>query len=103
MRFLKGDWVIADVNGGYSKTVGYVTKVGYWGEYIQIMQVIRLTNNRWEWIKPKVSSYMSVQLVSAVELFDQYQDKTTLIDLALQTKDKKWFEELTEGFKNIIP
>ncbi|WP_050180477.1 IDEAL domain-containing protein [Domibacillus robiginosus] len=95
MRFLEGDWVIADVNGKYSKTVGYVTKVGYSDRHIQVKQIIQVTNNQWEWIKPKVRSYMPVQLVSAVELFNQYQDKTTLIDLALQTKDKKWFEELT--------
>mgnify|MGYP001072011458 CR=1 FL=1 len=96
MRFLEGDWVIADVNREHSKTVGYVTKVGYSDRHIQITQIIQITNNQWEWIKPKVSSYLPTQLVSAVELFNQYQDKTMLIDLALQTKDKKWFKELTE-------
>lgn len=92
----EGDWVIVEVGGSYCQIVGYITQAGQWGGCIQIIKVIRIIKGNWHWLKPSTGSYNVEKIKPATTLLDQHQDKSALIDIALLTRDKQWFKQLTE-------
>lgn len=92
----EGEWVIVNVGGNYCRIIGYITHVGHWGGCIQIMKIIRIINGKWQWLKPSTGSYSAEKIKSAEDFLEQHQDKSVLIDLALLTRDKQWFNQLTK-------
>ncbi|WP_046181256.1 IDEAL domain-containing protein [Domibacillus tundrae] len=75
--------------------IRYVSHIGYSGIQIEIVRVARLKNGEVKWTKPTRLLFEKHRLEPLGRLLDEKQDKTALIDLALLTKDKEWFEELT--------
>lgn len=91
-----GEWRTIKI--GDATAIGYVSNINnysWYGECVEFTKVGWVIGGAIEWRKPKQGIYESNRLNPAAALLDQYQDKTTLIDLALLTKDKQWFEELT--------
>lgn len=93
-----GEWKVVKI--GDVTAVGYVSNIinySWIGDRVQLTKVGWLSNKGIEWWTPSIGTYEEGELRSADNLLNEYQDKTTLIDLALLTKDKQWFEELTRG------
>lgn len=89
-----GEWV--NVASGDYKDVGYVSNIGCYSGQIEIIKVARIRDGIIEWSKPKQKSYDAGLLKPIGTLLDQLQDKSALINMSLDTKDKEWFEELTK-------
>ncbi|MCP3764180.1 IDEAL domain-containing protein [Domibacillus sp. A3M-37] len=88
-----GEWKKVEI--GDVTVIGYVSHIGYYGIQIEIITVARIKNGELEWTTPTRALFKEHRLESLGTLLDDMQDKTALIDLALMTRDKKWFEELT--------
>lgn len=91
-----GEWKTIEIGG--SLAIGYVSdvnKYSWHGDCIEFTKVGWVTNNIIEWRRPMQGIYESSRFHSAGQLLDSYQDKTALINLALLTKDKQWFNDLT--------
>ncbi|MEM1504964.1 IDEAL domain-containing protein [Domibacillus sp. 8LH] len=95
-----GEW--KKVKIGHVMVIGYVSRIGYYHSQIELVIVGRIKNGIMQWGMPTRLLFEEHRLEPMGTLLDDIQDKTTLIDLALMTKDKEWFEELTEGLKNGI-
>ncbi|WP_046174959.1 IDEAL domain-containing protein [Domibacillus indicus] len=95
-----GEWKIARI--GDLTVIGYISRIGYYGSQIELAVVGRIIKGKMMWGSPTSLLFEEHRLKPMGTLLDDIQDKTTLIDLALMTKDKKWFEELTGGLKNGI-
>jgi hypothetical protein len=92
-----GEWRTIKI--GDVTAIGYISNIhsySWYEECIEFTKVGWISGDTIEWRKPTQGIYEANRLNSAAELLNQYQDKTTLIDLALLTKDKQWFEELTK-------
>ncbi|MCI2254128.1 IDEAL domain-containing protein [Domibacillus sp. PGB-M46] len=91
-----GEWKMIEIGG--STAIGYVSSIknhSWHKECVEFTKVGWITNNTIQWRKPTQGIYESSRFHSAAQLLDFYQDKTALIDLALLTRDKEWFDELT--------
>jgi hypothetical protein len=88
-----GEWI--NVAIGDYKAVGYVSHMECYSSQIEIMKVARIKGDIIEWSKPTHGSYDAHRLKPIGTLLDHFQDKSTLINMSLDTKDKEWFEELT--------
>ncbi|WNS79425.1 IDEAL domain-containing protein [Domibacillus sp. DTU_2020_1001157_1_SI_ALB_TIR_016] len=96
-----GEWKKAKI--GEVTVIGYVSRIDYYESQIEIAIVGRIKNGIMKWGTPTRLLFREHRLEPLGTLLDDIQDKTALIDLALMTKDRKWFEELTGGLKNGIP
>ncbi|WP_050183733.1 IDEAL domain-containing protein [Domibacillus robiginosus] len=92
-----GEWKIAKI--GDFTVIGYVSRISNHRSQVELAIVGRIINNKMKWGTPTKLLFEEHRLEPLGTLLDDIQDKTTLIDLALATKDKKWFEELTGGVK----
>ena len=95
-----GEWKIAEI--GDVTVIGYVSRIDYYGTQIELAVVGRIIKGKMIWRAPTRLLFKEHRLEPIGTLLDDVQDKTMLIDLALMTKDKEWFEELTGGLKNGI-
>jgi hypothetical protein len=91
----EGEWVSVAV--GEDVVIGYITTLALYGDQVEIRRVARIKDGELKWIVPTRALFEAYRLEPADHLLNEYQYKTTLIDLALLTKDKQWFEELTGG------
>ncbi|OES45252.1 IDEAL domain-containing protein [Domibacillus iocasae] len=89
----EGEWVSVAV--GEDIVIGYITTITLYGGQVEIKRVARIKDRKLKWLVPSRALFESYRLEPADSLLNEYQDKTALIDLALLTKDKQWFEELT--------
>ncbi|WNS79634.1 hypothetical protein RRU94_19120 [Domibacillus sp. DTU_2020_1001157_1_SI_ALB_TIR_016] len=96
-----GEWKIAKI--GDIIVIGYVSSIGYYDNQIELAIVGRIIKGKMMWGSPTKLLFGEHRLKPIGTLLDDIQDKTALIDLALMTKDKEWFEGLTGGLKNGIP
>ena len=94
-----GEWKIAKI--GDVIVIGYVSCISNHRGQIELAIVGRIINRKMKWGTPTKVLFKEHRLEPLGTLLDDIQDKTTLIDLALMTKDKKWFEELTGGLKKV--
>lgn len=93
-----GEWKTVKI--GSETAIGYVSNIinfSWHGERVELTKVGYLASDGIRWRKPSLGTYAATQLEVADQLFEQYQDKAALIDLALLTGDKLWFAELTKG------
>ncbi|WP_046174930.1 IDEAL domain-containing protein [Domibacillus indicus] len=92
-----GEWKTIKI--GDATAIGYISNINNYscpGDCVEFTKVGWIIGGIIEWRRPTQGIYESNRLRSAVRLLDQYQDKTILIDLALATRDKQWFEQLTQ-------
>ncbi|MEM1505921.1 IDEAL domain-containing protein [Domibacillus sp. 8LH] len=93
-----GEWKIAKI--GDLAVIGYISSIGCCHSQIELAIVGRITKGKIMWGTPTKLLFGEHRLKPVGTLLDDIQDKTALIDLALMTKDKEWFEELTGGLKS---
>ncbi|WP_046178838.1 IDEAL domain-containing protein [Domibacillus tundrae] len=94
-----GDWRKVKI-GGCLEAIGYVSNImqhGFHGEEVELTKVVYLIGGDPQLKQPTRGIYSPLQLEPADVEMDKLQDTSALIDLALITKDKQWFEELTGG------
>ncbi|OES45830.1 hypothetical protein [Domibacillus iocasae] len=77
--------------------IGYITTITLYGGQVEIKRVASVKDGELKWLVPTRALFESYRLQPADNLLNEYQDKTVLIDLALLTKNKECFEELTGG------
>lgn len=83
-----GDWVIGNYFGG-TKFIGYIEDVEFNEDFNDELYTINL-------IKPHVSQIKrTIIAFSPLETEVRPEDLSLLIDLALLTKDKEWFDQLS--------
>jgi IDEAL domain len=90
-----GEWKTVEV--GSKTAIGYISNIitfSWIGEMFELTKVGWVSTSGIVWRKPSLGLYEMNQLEPADQLLDQYQDKSTLIDLALLTRDEQWFREL---------
>ncbi|MCM3790371.1 IDEAL domain-containing protein [Domibacillus indicus] len=97
-----GEWKRVKI--GDVTVIGYISRIVFSGSQIEITIVAIIKNDLLKWGRgmPRTLLFGKHRLEPIGTLLDDIQDKTALIDLALMTKDKDWFEELTEGLKSGI-
>ncbi|MCM3790488.1 IDEAL domain-containing protein [Domibacillus indicus] len=93
-----GEWKKAEI--GDLTVIGYVSRTGCYHSQIELAIVGRIIKDELIWGTPTKLLFEEHRLKPIGTLLDDIQDKTALIDLALMTKDKEWFEELTGGLKS---
>jgi len=93
-----GDWVLAGVSRNWY--LSYIDSFSIDGETIHITRVAKSMNGKPGWIDP-VPATCHKSLIGEVEITIRPEDymemHQLMIDMALQTKDKQWFEELMGG------
>jgi len=93
-----GDWVLAGV--GRNWYLSYIDSYSADGETIHITRIAKTTKGKPVWIDP-VPATCHNSLVGTVgitiPLEDYMEMHQLMVDIALQTKDKQWFEELMGG------
>ncbi|WP_078379138.1 IDEAL domain-containing protein [Sutcliffiella halmapala] len=95
-KFRKGDWVrisqaIGDTNPKAIGTIGFITDVNIEDEEASVMFLKHGSGKsikRLEW--------MYLEELSIVPPTLEEEDLHALIDMALDTNDKEWFQELTD-------
>jgi hypothetical protein len=90
-----GDWVRVRRWGYYM--IGFVEYI--WKNSIQITNVLRIENGEMQKIGQQPGTYDPSQ-VEPLPCDIHPDDIGTLIDIALDTRDKEWFEELMRRWKN---
>jgi uncharacterized protein YpiB (UPF0302 family) len=90
-----GDWVKVK-RWGYH-FVGFVECI--WKNSIQITNVLRIENGEMQKIGQQPGTYHHSQ-VEPLQCDIHPEDLRTMIDIALDTRDKEWFEELMRRWKN---
>lgn len=93
-----GEWKTVGI--GSKTAIGYISNIinfSWHGERVELTKVGWLCDEGISWRAPSLGTYAVTQLEPADHLINQYQDKSTLIDLALLTGDRIWFAELTTG------
>ena len=92
-----GDWMKVKIGSIYS--IGYVSNIvnhALYGEMVEITKVIYIIGGKPQFKKPMLTDHFRAhELESVNDFWSKHQDKSALIDLALLTGDKQWFEELT--------
>lgn len=82
---------------GSISAVGYVSniaQVGFYDHQIELTKVAWIVGKEIEFKKPTQGLYGEDQLEPVGDFWDKLQDKSAFIDLALLTRDEKWFREL---------
>lgn len=93
-----GEW--RKVQIGSMTAIGYVSNMvqsGFYGYRVELTKVIWITHGKYLLKKPSPGIFTEEQLEPIGDFWDKLQDKSSLIDLALLTKDEKWFKELIGG------
>jgi hypothetical protein len=89
----EGEWISVVVE--HVVVIGYIRKTEFYGGQIEIMRVASITGGEVKWESPTKAFFKADHLQPLGTLLEDWQDKSVRIDLALLTKDKQWFEELT--------
>ncbi|MEM1503739.1 hypothetical protein RG959_10015 [Domibacillus sp. 8LH] len=93
-----GDWVLAGV--GRNWYLSYIDSFSSDGDTVHITRIARSAKRQPVWIEP-LPATCHKSLVSATGITmppeDHMEISQLMIDLALQTGDKQWFEELMGG------
>ncbi|MGG4011437.1 IDEAL domain-containing protein [Bacillus smithii] len=72
--------------------VGFVEYI--WDETVQISKVLRVEGGKVQKIKERPGTY-DVRKIELLPSTPSPEDIQAMIDIALDTQDKEWFEELT--------
>ncbi|MCP3763934.1 hypothetical protein NLX67_16315 [Domibacillus sp. A3M-37] len=93
-----GEWKTVKI--GDMTAVGYVSNIvqsGFYGYRVELTKVIWIMDGKYLFKKPSPGIFTEEQLEPIGDFWDKQRDRETLVDLALLTGDKQWFEELTGG------
>ncbi|MCP3763876.1 hypothetical protein NLX67_16005 [Domibacillus sp. A3M-37] len=94
-----GEWKKVKI-GGCLEAIGYVSNImqhGFHGQQVELTKVVYLIGGDPQMKKPTPGIYSPLELQPADHLIKQWQDRSSLIDLALLTGDREWFEELMQA------
>jgi IDEAL domain len=81
---------------------GFVDKI--YDTHADVLIFVRKdkTTNEWNYLPNCNKDFVEINKLKVVETPIQPQDLNFMIDLALSTKDKQWFDELTQRKKYLL-
>ncbi|OMP67303.1 hypothetical protein [Domibacillus epiphyticus] len=88
-----GDWIRAKIENYY--VIGFVENISFERNKVFITKVAEFIGDKTYWVKPTPKLF-TVDRVEKLEVELIKDDWDCLIDLAIQTSDEKWFEQLSE-------
>jgi hypothetical protein len=88
-----GDWISAKVEK--YQVIGFVENISLARNEVFITKIAECVKGETHWIKPTPRLF-TVDRVERLHLTLEKDDWDCLIDLAIQTGDERWFDQLSE-------